>query len=79
VRNLPDNTYIYGGERFDPDSQPSEEWKEFGSGLWILPAVELRQKSKQKDHHANYASEEFSRKISAGATTIAVHLCFHDE
>lgn len=80
VRHLPDNTYIYGGERFDADSQPSEEWKQFGSGLWILPAVELRQRSNANDHHPIYASDEFPSKIlPAGATTIAVHLCFDDE
>jgi 2-succinyl-5-enolpyruvyl-6-hydroxy-3-cyclohexene-1-carboxylate synthase len=42
VEALPDSTHLYGGQRFDTESIPSDEWKSFGQGFWILPAVELR-------------------------------------
>ena len=45
ISALPESSHIYGGERFDPDTHPKEEWQDFGSGLWILPAVELRRTS----------------------------------
>jgi hypothetical protein len=33
---------LYGGQRFDAQTSPSQEWKDFGPGLWMLPALELR-------------------------------------
>ena len=74
VRNLPPSTNIYGAERFDTQTQPAIEWQEFGTGLWILPAVELRQTSSSTEGHFN--NEEYSSRQVGGTTTIAVHLCF---
>jgi 2-succinyl-5-enolpyruvyl-6-hydroxy-3-cyclohexene-1-carboxylate synthase/o-succinylbenzoate synthase len=45
ISSLPESSHIYGGERFDPNTHPKEEWKDFGAGVWILPAVELRRTS----------------------------------
>lgn len=77
INNLPPDAKMYGGERFDTKTQPSEEWSEFGNGLWILPAVELRQTSQSQDQQFN---EDFSstRLERHTQTTIAVHLSFHD-
>jgi len=74
VSNLPDSAKIYGGERFDTKTLPSEEWSEFGAGLWILPSVELRQASTNTEDHFN--TEEYASRRQGGTTTIAVHLCF---
>ena len=42
VSRLPERARLYGGQRFDAQTVPSEEWKDFGPGLWMLPALELR-------------------------------------
>jgi hypothetical protein len=44
-RILPEDSYMYGGERFDREMEPDAEWKDFGSGLWMLPALEVRRKN----------------------------------
>ena len=45
VNSLPESSYLYGGQRFDTQSMPNEEWKAFSRGIWILPAIELRRQS----------------------------------
>jgi 2-succinyl-5-enolpyruvyl-6-hydroxy-3-cyclohexene-1-carboxylate synthase len=42
VARLPEKSRLYGGQRFDVQTFPSQEWKDFGPGLWMLPALELR-------------------------------------
>lgn len=63
VDDLPESTYLYGGERFDAQSDISEEWESFSKGFWVLPAVELRME-KGDDRNVN----------GTATTTIAVHL-----
>lgn len=60
IQNLPPSTFMYGGQRFDSESTISQEWQEFQKGLWILPAVEVRNERRHDD--------------SSMATTLAVHL-----
>lgn len=75
IKNLPESTQIYGGERFDTKTQPSSEWSDFGSGLWILPAVELRQTRENAQDSFNSNGEHSCTRLD-GNTTIAIHLCF---
>jgi isochorismate synthase/2-succinyl-5-enolpyruvyl-6-hydroxy-3-cyclohexene-1-carboxylate synthase/2-succinyl-6-hydroxy-2,4-cyclohexadiene-1-carboxylate synthase/O-succinylbenzoate synthase len=63
VSRLPPRTNIYGGQRFDKDSEIGEEWSEFSKGLWILPAIEIRQ---ERDSH--------DASTTTTTTTVAVHL-----
>lgn len=49
IQSLPEGSGVYGGKRFDTDGEISDEWKEFGKELWILPAVELRQERRTGD------------------------------
>lgn len=70
--NLPDHSRVFGGERFDQETTPAEEWKAFGKGFWILPAVELR-KISGRTALDNIDSDETS--FVPSATSLAVHLC----
>ena len=63
---LPPRAHLYGGQRFDPESTPSQEWQGFGSAVWMLPGIELRQEQQEANHNGTS-----SRKIHR---TIAVHL-----
>ena len=58
IKSLPEGSGVYGGKRFDEDGDVSDEWKEFGKELWILPAVELRHTRLKED------SEEMSTSTS---------------
>jgi 2-succinyl-5-enolpyruvyl-6-hydroxy-3-cyclohexene-1-carboxylate synthase len=69
VANLPEKSHLYGGQRFDTHSETriSDEWKDFGSALWVLPAVELRRTQQRPQVGTNLES-------SASTYTLAVHL-----
>jgi len=43
IKSLPSGSGVYGGKRFDQKGEISQEWKEFGKEIWILPLIELRQ------------------------------------
>lgn len=60
VNILPPRTHLYGGQRFDVDSEIGDEWMEFSKGFWILPAIEIRQEKQHLD--------------SSTITTVAIHL-----
>lgn len=65
---LPANSQWYGGERFDAETEPSDEWQAFGRAYWILPAVELlvrRSTTTLAQQHGT---------TSRSVTTLAVHL-----
>ena len=42
IGQLPTDTYLYGGQRFDVHSPMGVEWTEFSTGFWMVPAIELR-------------------------------------
>ena len=46
VSSLPQSSHLYGGQRFDHESTIGEEWKDFGKGFWVLPAIEVRRNDK---------------------------------
>lgn len=74
VQDLPPNTRLYGGQRFDIDSfhiHTSKEWFPFSKGFWMLPAVEIRRREVLLHHHKNETSPF---DPSTSTTTIAVHL-----
>lgn len=68
IDSLPDGSGVYGGKRFDEESEVSEEWKEFGKELWILPSIELRSeivgasRRESTTSHVNGVSHDTSRK-----------------
>lgn len=49
-RLLPEDSHMYGGERFDRESEPDPEWQAFGPGLWMLPNIEIRRVSDGGDN-----------------------------
>ena len=61
---LPDRARVYGGQRFDSETEPSDEWKSFSRGFWMLPAVELRREKTIADETTS----------TAFTTTLAIHL-----
>jgi 2-succinyl-5-enolpyruvyl-6-hydroxy-3-cyclohexene-1-carboxylate synthase len=65
VRSLPQSAYLYGGQRFDSESDISEEWESFSKGFWMLPAVEIRMENNGAD---------MNMKNETATTSIAVHL-----
>ncbi len=68
---LPDRARVYGGSRFDTETEPSDEWKSFSKGFWMLPAVELRRE--QLSESTKTKGKELSDKL-AFTTTLATHI-----
>ena len=66
-RLLPEDSHMYGGERFDRESEPDPEWNAFGSGLWMLPNIEIR-----RTCSGNCIGNGGSTQNST--TTLAVHV-----
>jgi 2-succinyl-5-enolpyruvyl-6-hydroxy-3-cyclohexene-1-carboxylate synthase/o-succinylbenzoate synthase len=62
VARLPDRARVYGGQRFDTESKPSQEWKSFETGYWMIPAVELRME------------RPLQQAKGKRSTTLAIHL-----
>jgi 2-succinyl-5-enolpyruvyl-6-hydroxy-3-cyclohexene-1-carboxylate synthase len=60
---LPKDSHVYGGARFDPHVPVADEWSAFGQAFWFLPAVELRTTT---DPNTNQT-----------VTTLAVHVLRH--
>ncbi|MGK3735058.1 MAG: 2-succinyl-5-enolpyruvyl-6-hydroxy-3-cyclohexene-1-carboxylate synthase [Bacillariaceae sp.] len=73
VPGLPDRARVYGGQRFDSETEPSDEWKSFSRGFWMLPAVELR-REKTIIQRSTSSSEEEKTTSTTFTTTLAVHL-----
>ena len=72
VPGLPDRARVYGGQRFDSETEPSDEWKSFSRGFWMLPAVELRREKRIIPRLTS--SEEKTTSTTTFTTTLAVHL-----
>ena len=51
IDGLPDGSGVYGGKRFDVEGEASEEWKQFGKEMWILPSIELRSETMGASPH----------------------------
>ena len=68
---LPNRARVYGGSRFDTETEPSDEWKSFSKGFWMLPAVELRRE--QQLDSTKIEGEEKSESLTFTAT-LATHL-----
>lgn len=64
-RILPEESHMYGGERFDREMEPDAEWKDFGSGMWMLPALEMRRKTTVAGDNNNKSNS---------TTTVAIHV-----
>jgi len=71
VPGLPDRARVYGGQRFDSETEPSDEWKSFSRGFWMLPAIELR---REKKIPWSMSSSSADMPSTTFTTTLAVHL-----
>ena len=71
---IPENSHVYGGERFDRDVEPDAEWQDFGAGFWMLPMLELRRKTT-----TTTTGDNNNNTPSSTITTLAVHVIRHDE
>ena len=69
---LPQESQVYGGERFDRHSEPDAEWKHFGSGLWMLPTIELRRNSNSISN-TNKHNQSHNHNHTT-STTLAIHI-----
>ena len=70
IHALPPASHVYGGERFDTATRPHDEWTDFGTGLWILPAVELRRTAEATSSNL----EEGVTLSGLTTTTLSVNL-----
>jgi len=68
---LPERARVYGGSRFDAETEPSDEWKSFSRGFWMLPAVELR---REQEKNVTSMGDEDGLASSKFSTTLATHL-----
>jgi len=76
MSSLPQDSYIYGGERFDQGSSDNtnrRDWKDFGCTWWVLPAVELREEPAELVV-APAANNDDDGRITRKRTTLAIHL-----
>ena len=68
---LPHRARVYGGSRFDTETEPSDEWKSFSKGFWMLPAVELRREQQRELINSEGGIQPGA---STYITTLATHL-----
>jgi 2-succinyl-5-enolpyruvyl-6-hydroxy-3-cyclohexene-1-carboxylate synthase len=75
---LPNRARVYGGSRFDAETEPSEEWKSFSRGFWMLPAVELR-REKEINSINSEREDKAGTSTFTTTTTLATHLVADDD
>ena len=75
---LPNRARVYGGSRFDAETEPSEEWKSFSRGFWMLPAVELRREQETKSIYSE-GTDKAGTSTFTTTTTLATHLVANDD
>lgn len=93
IKSLPSGSRMYGGGRFDmhPGYQVGEEWRDFPSNIWLLPAIELKREhiplydsdamdASESNDDTVYEDELHKEKDSQSMiqTTFAIHLDFSD-
>ena len=76
IKSLPSGSGIYGGKRFDENGQISEEWKDFGKELWVLPLIELRQERTISATSGQSIDKENERRNNTFDMALLVHLHF---
>ena len=79
IASLPAGSGVYGGKRFDVDVEGeiiSDEWKDFGREMWVLPSVELRQENRKRKRVGTGTSTGSSSDYEM---SLLVHLHFTQE